>query len=421
MDPGIAALAPAALAEDNGRTMKFVDEVTIHLEAGRGGDGCLSFRRERNLAKGGPDGGDGGDGGDIVLEAVGSLNTLVDFRFQPRYRAESGQGGAGRDMTGRRGDDCIVRVPVGTLVIDEETGESLGDLAADGQRLRVAEGGRRGLGNTRFKSSTNRAPRKTTVGKPGERRKLRLQLRLLADVGLLGMPNAGKSTLIRAVSAARPKVADYPFTTLVPQLGVVRVASGSSFVLADIPGLIEGAAEGAGLGTRFLKHLARTRLLLHLVDVLPVDGSDPVASAEMIVAELERYSPALAQRRRWLVLNKVDLQDEDDRRALAARFVAAGFEEPFMVSAATGEGTAELMAAVSRELVEMDAAVAEDTAAAAAEQALDQAIAAEVLGHALARMPDLAGADTDEAARDDDEHDGKDDDEDHGVEVHYVP
>jgi len=406
--------------------MKFVDEVSIHLEAGRGGDGCLSFRRERNLAKGGPDGGDGGDGGDVILEAVGSLNTLVDFRFQPRYRAESGQGGAGRDMTGRRGEDCVVRVPVGTLVIDEETGESLGDLAAEGQRLRVAEGGRRGLGHTRFKSSTNRAPRKTTVGKPGERRKLRLQLRLLADVGLLGMPNAGKSTLIRAVSAARPKVADYPFTTLVPQLGVVRVATGTSFVLADIPGLIEGAAEGAGLGTRFLKHLARTRLLLHLVDALPVDASDPLTSAEMIVAELERYSPALAQRRRWLVLNKMDLLDEDARQTLSDRFVAAGFEAPFMVSAVTGEGTAELMAAVSRELAEMDLAIAEDTAAAAAEQALDQAIATEVLGHALARIPDLAGAeDSGETSRDDDGDEGGDDDDDgdddHGVEVLYVP
>ena len=388
--------------------MKFVDEVSIRVEAGRGGDGCLSFRRERNLAKGGPDGGDGGDGGDVVLEAQAALNTLVDFRFQPRYRAESGQAGAGRDMTGRRGEDALVRVPIGTLVIDEDSGEPLGDLAEPGQRLRVAHGGRRGLGNTRFKSSTNRAPRKTTPGKPGERRKLRLQLRLLADVGLLGMPNAGKSTLIRAVSAARPKVADYPFTTLVPQLGVVRIGTGTSFVLADIPGLIEGAADGAGLGTRFLKHLARTRLLLHLVDAAPIDGSDPLQAMTAIVAELESYSPALAQRPRWLVLNKMDLLDGGEREALLQRFRDSGIDAPIhLVSAATGEGCEQLMQTVSQSLHEMALLRAEGGEEAAAEQALDDVIAAEVLGHALTRV---VPAD-----------DGKDDDEDDGVEVHYVP
>ncbi|MCC5887017.1 MAG: GTPase ObgE [Gammaproteobacteria bacterium] len=398
--------------------MKFVDEVSIWVDAGRGGDGCLSFRRERNLAKGGPDGGDGGDGGDVILEAQAALNTLVDFRFQPRYKAESGQAGAGRDMTGRRGEDAVIKVPVGTLVIDEADGQPLGDLAEDGQQLRVALGGRRGLGNTRFKSSTNRAPRKTTSGKPGEKRKLRLQLRLLADVGLLGMPNAGKSTLIRAVSAARPKVADYPFTTLVPQLGVVRIGSGSSFVLADIPGLIEGAAEGAGLGTRFLKHLARTRVLLHLVDAAPIDGSDPLAAMAAIVAELERYSPALAQRPRWLVLNKVDLLDESARQELLQRFRDGGVEGPIhLVSAATGEGTEALMQAISQTLAEMALARTEGGAAAEAEQVLDEAIAAEVLGHALAHQG-VRGGGRAEAADDDIDDD---DDDDHGAEVHYVP
>lgn len=399
--------------------MKFVDEVSIWVDAGRGGDGCLSFRRERNLAKGGPDGGDGGDGGDVILEAQTALNTLVDFRFQPRYKAESGQAGAGRDMTGRRGEDAVIKVPVGTLVIDEEDGQPLGDLAEGGQQLRVALGGRRGLGNTRFKSSTNRAPRKTTSGKPGEKRKLRLQLRLLADVGLLGMPNAGKSTLIRAVSAARPKVADYPFTTLVPQLGVVRIGSGSSFVLADIPGLIEGAAEGAGLGTRFLKHLARTRVLLHLLDAAPIDESDPLAAMAAIVTELERYSPALAKRPRWLVLNKVDLLDEDARSELLQRFRAGGVEGPIhLVSAATGEGTEALMQAISQALAEMALTRSEGGVGAEAERSLDDAIAEEVLGHALVhRGAGHARADLADGADDIDD----DDEDDHGVEVHYVP
>lgn len=390
--------------------MKFVDEVSIRVEAGRGGDGCLSFLRARNLAKGGPDGGDGGDGGDVILEAVAGLNTLVDFRFQPRYRAHSGQAGSGRDMTGRRGEDCIVSVPVGTQVIDEDSGEPLGDLAEVGQRLPVAQGGRHGLGNTRFKSSTNRAPRQTTQGTPGESRKLRLQLRLLADVGLLGMPNAGKSTFIRAVSAARPKVADYPFTTLVPQLGVVRVAEGSSFVLADIPGLIEGAAEGAGLGTRFLKHLARTRLLLHLVDAAPLDGSDPVAAADVILNELERYSPALARRERVLALNKLDLLGEEGGEVLADRFEAAGHPRPWLVSAATGQGVQDLVSELSRRLTALEQLLAEDQSAAEAEQRLAEAIAADMVDHAL---------DTPAMRRARAEGQG-DDDDDHDVEVHYV-
>lgn len=385
--------------------MKFVDEVSIRVEAGRGGDGCLSFLRARNLAKGGPDGGDGGDGGDVFLEAVAGLNTLVDFRFQPRYRAQVGQSGAGRDMTGRRGDDCIVAVPQGTQVIDEDSGEVLGDLAEVGQRLLVAQGGRHGLGNTRFKSSTNRAPRQTTQGTPGESRRLRLQLRLLADVGLLGMPNAGKSTFIRAVSAARPKVADYPFTTLVPQLGVVRVAQGSSFVLADIPGLIEGAAEGAGLGTRFLKHLARTRLLLHLVDAAPLDGTDPVAAAKAIINELERYSSPLAQRERVLVLNKADLLDSDEIEALQARFEAAGLGRPQAVSAATGAGVEALVQQLSQSLQALSDQLAEDPEAAAAERELAEAIAADMVDHALERAAPTNRSD---------------DDDNDGVEVHYV-
>lgn len=394
--------------------MKFVDEVSIRVEAGRGGDGCLSFLRARNLAKGGPDGGDGGDGGDVILEAVAGLNTLVDFRFQPRYRAQVGQSGAGRDMTGRRGDDCLVRVPAGTQVIDEETGDVLGDLAAVGQRLCVAQGGRHGLGNTRFKSSTNRAPRQTTQGTPGETRKLRLQLRLLADVGLLGMPNAGKSTFIRAVSAARPKVADYPFTTLVPQLGVVRVAEGSSFVVADIPGLIEGAAEGAGLGTRFLKHLARTRVLLHLVDGAPLDDSDPVAAADVILAELQRYSPALAQRERVLAVNKLDLLGDAAAAELVTRFEAAGHPRPWLISAATGQGVQDLVTALSRHLTAMDQLLADDAEAAAAEQSLAEAIAADMVDHAL-DTPAARRAAAADAADDDDG-----DDDDHGTEVHYV-
>ena len=291
--------------------MKFVDEAEITVEAGKGGNGCLSFRREKYIERGGPDGGDGGDGGSVFLQADSALNTLVDFRFQPRYRAESGKPGQGRNCTGRGGEDLLVKVPLGTSVIDVDTEELIADLNQPGVPVMVAKGGFHGLGNTRFKSSTNRAPRKTTHGTPGEARTLQLQLRLVADVGLLGLPNAGKSTLIRSVSAAKPKVADYPFTTLVPNLGVVSLGLERSFVMADIPGLIEGASEGAGLGFRFLKHLSRTRLLLHLIDAMPVDGSDPVENARSIIGELENFSPTLASKERWLVINKVDLMQAD--------------------------------------------------------------------------------------------------------------
>ena len=397
--------------------MKFVDEASIRVEAGKGGSGCLSFLRARNLAKGGPDGGDGGDGGDVVLVAEAALNTLVDFRYQPRYRAEHGQQGAGRDMTGRRGEDARIRVPVGTTVIDEDTLESIGDLTQAGQELLVARGGRRGLGNAQFKSSTNRAPRKTTPGQPGEKRQLRLQLRLIADVGLLGMPNAGKSTLIRSVSAARPKIADYPFTTLVPNLGVVRIADARSFVVADVPGLIEGAAQGAGLGTRFLKHLARTRVLLHLVDAAPPDGSDPLDAVRAIEAELEAYSPALAARPRWLVLNKMDLLDAEARDALAARLSDALDLDhvPFFISAATGDGTRPLVEAVSDALLELDLAAREDAEEAARQRALAEAIDGEVLAHAIAKIAPADGAVSDADGADAGDQGGDDD-----VEVVYV-
>jgi len=283
--------------------MKFVDEVSIFVKAGDGGNGMMSFRREKFIEKGGPNGGDGGDGGSVYLEADENLNTLVDYRYTRRFQAQNGQKGGSTDCTGAKGEDLILPVPVGTTVIDAATQEIMGDLTKAGQRLLVAQGGWHGLGNTRFKSSTNRAPRQTTPGKPGDARDLKLELKVLADVGLLGLPNAGKSTFIRSVSAAKPKVADYPFTTLVPNLGVVSVGRYKSFVIADIPGLIEGASEGAGLGIRFLKHLARTRLLLHLVDMAPLDGSDPADAAEVILHELEKFSPALTQRDRWLVLN----------------------------------------------------------------------------------------------------------------------
>ena len=291
--------------------MKFVDEAHIEVFAGNGGNGCMSFRREKFIPFGGPDGGDGGRGGHIYAEADPNLNTLIDFRYQRLHRARNGEHGRGADQFGAAGEDMVLRVPVGTLVRDETTGEVLADLATPGQRVVLAQGGSGGLGNLRFKSSTNRAPRQSTPGQPGEQRRLLLELKVLADVGLLGLPNAGKSTFIASVSNARPKIADYPFTTLHPQLGVVRVGPGRSFVVADIPGLIEGAAEGAGLGHQFLRHLQRTRLLLHLVDVAPPDPeADPVRDARSVVAELKKYDPELAAKPRWLVLNKLDMLDE---------------------------------------------------------------------------------------------------------------
>ena len=342
--------------------MKFVDEAEITVEAGKGGNGCLSFLRQKFIDRGGPDGGDGGDGGSVVLVADPNLNTLVDFRFQPRYRAESGKNGGQNNCSGLGGDDLMVRVPVGTSVYEADTQELMGDLLHSGQRLLVAKGGVHGLGNARFKSSVNRSPRKITPGKPGEVRQLQLQLKLVADVGLLGLPNAGKSSLIAAVSAARPKVADYPFTTLVPNLGVVSVGEESSFVMADIPGLIEGASEGAGLGIRFLKHLARTRVLLHLVDVAPPDGGDPVAAAKVIMQELEQFSPALSTRERWLVLNKMDLLPKEEHKALRSRIVKAlkWKGKVFCISAADRSGTRELCEALMEAVADQKRQLLED-------------------------------------------------------------
>ena len=321
--------------------MKFVDEVQVRIEAGDGGNGCVSFRREKYIPNGGPDGGDGGDGGDVYLLADENLNTLIDFRFERFHAAQRGENGRGANCTGARGQDLVLKVPVGTRSIDEDTGEVLGDLTQHGQKLMVAKGGFHGLGNTRFKSSVNRAPRQKTMGTPGEQRNLRMELLLLADVGLLGLPNAGKSTFIRAVSAARPKVADYPFTTLVPNLGVVRMKSEKSFVVADIPGLIEGAAEGAGLGIRFLKHLERCRVLLHLVDIRPPDESDPAVSARTIIHELEKYNPELAAKPRWLVFNKLDLVLPEEADAIIERVVKElAWEGPvYRISAFDKQGT----------------------------------------------------------------------------------
>ena len=337
--------------------MKFVDEARITVDAGDGGNGCVSFRREKYIPHGGPDGGDGGNGGSVWLQADAGLNTLADFRHTRFYAAERGQGGQGRQMTGRSGEDVSIPVPIGTLVRDRETDEIIGDLTRDGDTLCVARGGRGGLGNLHFKSSTNRAPRQSIPGTPGERRELALELQLLADVGLLGMPNAGKSTFLRAISAARPRVADYPFTTLHPGLGVVRIGEGSSFTVADIPGLIAGAAEGAGLGTRFLRHLSRTRLLLHLVDAAGVyDDRDLAAEVTGVAGELAAYSESLASRERWLVLNKGDLFPADARERIVSDLCGAiAWSGPvYFISAETGEGVIALCQAVMRRLDELD-------------------------------------------------------------------
>ncbi len=335
--------------------MKFVDEARIEVTAGKGGDGCASFRREKFIPKGGPDGGDGGRGGSVWVRADRNLNTLIDFRYARLHRAGNGESGRGADCYGAGGKDIELRVPVGTVIFDEETGDELADLAHDGERALLAAGGRGGLGNLHFKSSTNRAPRQFTKGEPGEHRVLRLELRVLADVGLLGLPNAGKSTFIRAVSNARPKVADYPFTTLQPHLGVVRVGPERSFVLADVPGLIEGAAEGAGLGHQFLRHLRRTGLLLHFVDCVGPEGTaDPVKDARIISAELKKFDPTMARKPRWFVLNKIDLVSTTDRAALVADFRRRlRTKSPvFTVSAATGEGCRDLVGAVQKFLDE---------------------------------------------------------------------
>ena len=333
--------------------MKFIDEAKLKVHAGNGGRGCVSFRREKSVPFGGPDGGDGGLGGSVYLQAVEGMNTLVDFRISRTYRGQNGQPGSGNDCTGHGGDDTYVRIPIGTVVSDIDTGEQLGDLTVEGETLLVAKGGKGGWGNARFKSSTNRTPRKFGLGLPGEQRELGLELKLIADVGLLGLPNAGKSTLIRAVSAARPKVADYPFTTLHPNLGVVTVGLGRSFVMADIPGLIEGAAEGAGLGIRFLKHLQRTRVLLHLIDIAPFDpAADPVKDARTIVAELKKFAKDLGAKERWILLNKIDLVEPNEAEKRAKEIIRRlRWKGPvFKISGITGEGTGELKQAVMRYL-----------------------------------------------------------------------
>ncbi|MAR89513.1 MAG: GTPase ObgE [Pseudomonadales bacterium] len=395
--------------------MKFVDEAGIRVEAGDGGHGCLSFRREKYVEFGGPDGGNGGAGGSVILEADSNLNTLVDYRYERIFKAQRGEGGSGRNCTGASGEDLVLKVPVGTTVVDEDTQEVLGDLVADGDRFVVAKGGRGGLGNTCFKSSTNRAPRKTTNGTPGEKRNLKLELKVLADVGLLGLPNAGKSTLIRAVSAAKPKVADYPFTTLVPNLGVVKVDRLRGFVMADIPGLIEGAAEGAGLGIRFLKHLARCRLLLHVVDIAPWDQTDPVDSVDAIAGELQLFSPALADRERWLVLNKIDLLPEAEAAERCQAIVdALEWEGPvFRISAVNGLGTDELVYAIMNHLEALDERMAADAEFAAAEQAAQQRLEEE----ARLKIQEYKA----QRKRRRDSGDEDDDDDDHEVEVVYAP
>jgi GTP-binding protein len=329
--------------------VKFVDEATIEVVAGAGGNGAVSFRREKYVPRGGPDGGDGGRGGSIHAVADRNVNTLVEYRYARIHRAKRGENGRGADQYGRSGVDIVLRMPVGTVITDADSSDLVADLAADGQTALLAKGGQGGLGNLHFKSSTNRAPRQSTPGEPGEQRSLTLELKVLADVGLLGMPNAGKSTLIRAISAARPRVADYPFTTLVPHLGVVRVDENRSFVVADIPGLIEGAAEGAGLGHRFLRHLQRTRLLLHVVDIAPFGESDPVADARAIVKELKRYDEALYAKPRWLVINKLDLVPAEERQARIAAFVKSlRWKGPaFGVAAISGDGCRALVYAIS--------------------------------------------------------------------------
>ena len=397
--------------------MKFVDEAHIHVEAGKGGNGCVSFRREKFIPKGGPDGGNGGIGGSIYLIADNDLNTLVDYRYTRRYKAQNGEQGRGANCTGAKGDDMVLRVPVGTTVVDEDTHEVIGDLTEVGQKLLVAKGGHNGIGNTCFKSSTNRAPQIATPGKPGEARNLKLELKVIADVGLLGMPNAGKSTFIRSVSQARPKVADYPFTTLVPNLGVVSIQKYRSFVVADIPGLIEGAAEGAGLGIRFLKHLARCRILLHLVDVAPVDESDPVEAAQAIINELEEFSPALAARERWLVLNKMDLIREDEREALRERIVSElGWEGPvYCICAISSDGTQRMCQDIMNFIEERNLQESEDIEFAQAEAEQLERMEEE----ARLRIQELAEARracrmAEKMAQMEEE------DDDHGVEVFYV-
>ena len=394
--------------------MKFVDEARITVQAGKGGNGCVSFRREKFIPKGGPDGGDGGDGGSVYLEATESINTLIDYRYTRHYQAENGKSGASRNCTGNKGADMILRVPVGTGAFDEDTGEKLGDLTEPGQKLMISRGGFHGLGNTRYKSSTNQAPTQSKPGQPGESRNVKLELKVLADVGLLGLPNAGKSTFIRSVSAATPKVADYPFTTLVPNLGVVKVEEHRSFVIADIPGLIPGASDGAGLGTRFLKHLVRTQLLLHIVDVAPFDESDPAENVQAIANELEQFSPGLAQRDRWLVLNKLDMVPEEERdercNDIVKRLQWTG--PVFRISALNREGTFKLSCEIMEYMEARRARAADDKEFAEqiiAERDQVEAEAREHIEMLAERRRELRELNEDE-----------DDDDDYDVEVIYL-
>lgn len=397
--------------------MKFVDEATIKVQAGKGGNGCLSFRREKYIPKGGPDGGDGGDGGSIFLEAVEGLNTLIDYRYTRNFRAEHGQQGSSAECTGRGGEDLTLSVPVGTTVLDEATGDVLGDLTELGQKLKVAQGGFHGLGNTRYKSSTNRAPRQTSPGQEGELRELKLELKVLADVGLLGLPNAGKSTFIRSVSAARPKVADYPFTTLIPNLGVVGLSADKSFVVADIPGLIEGASDGAGLGIRFLKHLTRTRLLLHLVDMFPYQGDSAADNAQIIEDELLKFSPTMAAGERWLVLNKLDLLPEEEvEERCQAVIDQLNWQGPvFRISGLTSTGTKDLCAAIMDHIDELRGREREDAELVVAEEARRNQMQFE----ARQRIEELA-ASRKQARMAQKEEANDDDDDDFDVEVVYA-
>ena len=404
--------------------MRFVDEAVITVEAGDGGNGVASFRREKFVPFGGPDGGDGGRGGSIYIQADDDTSTLVDYRYTRKFRAERGKNGAGANCTGRGGEDVVLKVPVGTTIVDTDSGDIIGDLVEDGQRILVAGGGEGGLGNTHFKSSTNRAPRKCTTGTKGEFREIRLELKVLADVGLLGMPNAGKSTFIRAVSAAKPKVADYPFTTMVPNLGVVDADRHRSFVMADIPGLIEGAAEGAGLGIRFLKHLARTRILLHIIDVQPIDGSDPAHNAKAIMNELVKFSPTLAKLPVVLVLNKLDQIAEESREEWCQHILdELEWTGPvFKTSGLLSEGTKEVVYYLMDQIEQQREREVEDPEYAAEVRAFreqlevetrEQTIAAKEAYRAMRRAQRL------ESMMDDDD-DFDDDEDDNDVEVIYV-
>ncbi|NTV09351.1 MAG: GTPase ObgE [Zoogloea sp.] len=388
--------------------MKFFDEARIEVLAGDGGNGAATFRREKYIPKGGPDGGDGGRGGSVYAVADRNINTLIDFRYTRTFRAERGENGRGADCYGKGGEDITLRMPVGTIISQLETGERVADLDIDGKRVLIAKGGTGGLGNLHFKSSTNRAPRKHTMGKEGERFKLHLELKVLADVGLLGMPNAGKSTFIRSVSSAKPKVADYPFTTLAPNLGVVRTSEARSFVIADIPGLIEGAADGAGLGHQFLRHLARTHLLLHIVDISPFDPEvDPVREAHAILNELKKYDENLHAKRRWLVINKLDLVPEEEREERIANFLAGygPVERHFSIAALTGEGCRQVVYAI-QDAIDADRA---DAIAEAERRAAEEALAAEeaIAAAEAARVEELANY----LASDEDEEEIADDDE----------